>query len=204
MIDWADLVTIIETISDKKQVVLADFPLITNVILPRFAVSSESLRQLWEIFQATSFYQTENKLRAMQGVHSLSVYSLASQIDRFLQSSVSDGGRKPVGRSNVESFSKILQQLVPLTPRQWSVARRAIEIIGGLLCDAVRSTVNVSTIVVEVLRFLGLVQPEKDWSSIQQSFAQLGSTPTWQITTDFVKRIGCREEIIRLVEAINT
>ena len=87
--DWTELVTIIESISDKEQAVLSDLLSITNVILLRRGVPPEFPTQLREIFQAKTSYDIAYKLRAMPDVLHSSVDSLASQINQI--SSVTGG-----------------------------------------------------------------------------------------------------------------
>ena len=200
LVNWTELVPIIQTISDGRPATLVDLLSITNVILSRLGVSSTFSTHLRELFERHTFTRIYDKLWNFPGVSYTARDSLANQIYRFRQPLVYYTEYQPMKTSNIESYCDIVQQLVLLTPSQWSLSRRAIETIGSLLCDLGNKTFVVSAIVTAVLRFLSLVQSNENWSSVQESYVQVSSTPTWKTTTKFVKEIDCNNELVRLAE----
>ena len=202
LMKWTELVPIIQAISNKRHATLIDLLSITNVILSRLGVSSAFSTQLRELFETTTSTRISDKLWKFPGVFYVTGDSLANKIYRFRQPLVYCSEYQAIKTSNIESYSDIVQQLVPLTQSQWSLARRAVKIIGCLLCDVGNKTVTVAKVITEVLRFLDLIQSNENWSSIQESYVQVCSTSTQKTTMEFVKKTGCNNELVRLSETL--
>ncbi|CAF4310596.1 unnamed protein product, partial [Rotaria sp. Silwood2] len=200
-VDNIDLVQIIQGVSEKKQAELNHLILVTNIILKRFNISQSLLNQIENIFKRTTSYDISTALGTYFNMSYQQRESLAYKIYLFKTSLVDYGNKnRSIEKLNIEPYCDIIRQLVPLSSDQWNSAKKAIAMLGQLLCDADNKNTIVAVTVGQSLHLLNVLNPDKNWSSIKGSYVQICSTPTWETISDFINTIGCNQEIIQLTK----
>ncbi|CAF4702814.1 unnamed protein product [Rotaria sp. Silwood2] len=196
-VDNIDLVQIIQGVSEKKQAELNHLILVTNIILKRFNISQSLLNQIENIFKRTTSYDISTALGTYFNMSYQQRESLAYKIYQFKTSLVDYSNKnRSIEKFNIEPYCDIIRQLVPLSSDQWNSAKKAIAMLGQLLCDADNKNTIVAVTVGQSLHLLNVLNPDKNWSSIKGSYVQICSTPTWETISRIVsvssKRTDCR------------
>ncbi|CAF3477078.1 unnamed protein product, partial [Rotaria sp. Silwood2] len=70
-----------------------------------------------------------------------------------------------------------------------------IKIIWNILCAASKSQTTIGSIVIQILHLLHVLDEEKNWSSIKDSYYQHYMKPNWKTMLKFILTIGYDNEI---------
>ncbi|CAF1691999.1 unnamed protein product, partial [Rotaria sp. Silwood1] len=104
--------------------------------------------------------------------------------------------------AKVESYCSILNYIVSLTHNQKTFVNKSLTIIWNILCEASKSQTTIASIVNQILHLLHILNEQKNWSSIQESYYQHYTKPSWKTMLIFISTIGCNNEIIPYINKL--
>ncbi|CAF4918941.1 unnamed protein product [Rotaria sp. Silwood1] len=200
--DYKLLYPSITSISFKNQARLCDIVAITTIIFKKIDESfdfspisdaflkpdiSDVRQALAKIFP-TSPYQQEYVLSHMRAFR------------QSLQKYTSNDFMLSNGK--VESYCSILNYIVSLTHNQKTFVNKSLTIIWNILCEASKSQTTIASIVNQILHLLHILNEQKNWSSIQESYYQHYTKPSWKTMLIFISTIGCNNEIIPYINKL--
>ncbi|CAF1312641.1 unnamed protein product, partial [Rotaria sordida] len=196
------LYPLITSISIKNQARLCDIVAITAVIFEKIDPSFD-FTPINDVFQKPYIDQVRQALGKISHISSNNNDYVMSHMRTFrlsLQKYPSDDFILSNGK--VESYCSILNYLIPLTYNQKTFVNKTITIIWNILCDASKSQTTIANIVNQILHLLHILNEEKNWLSIQESYYQHYMKPSWETMLTFISTIGCNNEIISYIKKL--
>ncbi|CAF4351995.1 unnamed protein product, partial [Rotaria sp. Silwood2] len=198
------LYALITGISATNQAHLNDIVDITGVILQKF-IPGVNFLPIQDAFLKNDGYEVREAIQKMSHISPNEYDYLVSVIRHFRESlQIYTTGSYMLSRGNVEIYCKLLHHFIPLTHKQKLFINETIKIIWNILCEESKSQATIGNIVTLILHLLYVLDEEKSWSSINDSYYQHYMKPSWKNMLKFILTIGCNNEIISCIENLAT
>ncbi|CAF4364696.1 unnamed protein product, partial [Rotaria sp. Silwood2] len=160
---------------------------------------------IWDVFLKEYVHEIQQALGKISHISPYDYHNFVQHRRNFrqsLQKYTSDG--LMLSNGNVENYCNILNYLVPLTHNQKIFINETIKIIWNILCEASKSQTTIGSIVIQILHLLHVLDEEKNWSSIKDSYYQHYMKPNWKTMLKFILTIGYDNEIISYIKKLTS